>query len=214
MPPSLSLYLVEDERRFRDPFAALLATTDAFDLTQAFEQYEELSAYLDLVPPPPLPDLVVMDLVLPGTSGLDALRDLKRRYPGLPAVVLTSLDDPVSVVEALEAGARGYVVKGTRPDAMLMALREAHAGGTYFSPSVARHVLGQFAPAPTPEASLTDREVEVLRGLAQGRTKADIAEMLYLSPHTVDNHMRAVYRKLHAKNAAEAAAKGVRSGLI
>ena len=116
--------------------------------------------------------------------------------------------------DALRAGASGYVVKGTPPDQMFTALREAHAGGTYFAPSVARHVLGFFAEPEPLEEPLTEREREVLRELAAGRTKAGIAERLFLSPHTVDTHLRNVYTKLHVKTAAEAAAKGVRNGLV
>lgn len=208
----LTLCLVEDEERYRDPFEALIATTEDFRLIAAFECYEELAAFLALAPP--LPDLVVMDLMLPGVSGAAATRDLRQQYPDLSVVVLTSRDDPPSVFEVLRAGASGYVVKGTEPEPMLMALREAHAGGTYFSPAVARHVLGRFTSPEPLEEPLTERECEVLRELAAGRTKAGIAEKLYLSPHTVDTHLRRVYRKLHVNTAAEAAAKGVRRGLV
>ncbi len=209
---ALSLCLVEDEQRYREPFERLIGTTDEFRLDSVFERYEELEAYLRSGGS--LPDLVVMDLKLPGTSGIEGTRALRRRYPGLPVVALTTLDDPASVFDALRAGASGYVVKGTPPDQMFAALREAHAGGTYFAPSVARHVLGHFAEPEPLEEPLTERERDVLRELAEGRTKAGIAERLFLSPHTVDTHLRNVYTKLHVRTAAEAAAKGVRNGLV
>lgn len=214
MNTPISLCLVEDEQRYRDPFRALIATTEAFRLDSAFERYEELTSFLASTPAHGLPDLVVMDLMLPTLGGVEATRDLQRRHPGLPVVVLTSLDDPASVFEALQAGALGYVVKGTRPELLFKSLVEAHEGGTYFSPSVARHVLGHFARPKPLDEPLSDRECEVLRQLANGHSKAGIADKLYLSPHTVDSHMRSVYRKLRVKTAAEAAAQGVRKGLI
>lgn len=212
MPTPLILWLVEDERRFREPFERLIQTAPDFHLRRSYERYEALTADLDIGVPEP--DLVVMDLQLPGVDGTEGIRDLARRCPGLPVVVLTSSDDPPSVYRTLAAGASGYVVKGTEPERMFTALREAHAGGTYFSPSVARHVLGRFVQMDSRSDALSVRETEVLRELAAGRSKAEIAEVLYLSPHTVDTHLRSVYRKLHVKTAAAAAAAGVREGLI
>ena len=207
----ISLWLVEDDPLYQAPFARLVETTEQFALGRTFDEYEALVACLSVGGDGP--DLVVMDLHLPRLDGPEATRDLRQRLPDVPIVVLTISDDPASVAEALGAGASGYIVKGTPPELMFRALREAHSGGTYFAPSVARHVLGHFsAPAPL-EEPLTEREQEVLRELAGGLSKARIADALYLSPHTVDTHVRSVYRKLHAKNAAEAAAKAVRIGL-
>ena len=212
MAAPLSIWLVEDEALYREPFRRLIDATDGFQLDKTFGQYEELQACLDLETPPP--DLVVLDLNLPGASGIAGAQDLRRRGVPSPVVVLTTHDDPQSVVDAVRAGASGYVVKGTAPRRMLIALQEAYDGGTYFSPSVARHVLGLFGQAMSTEEALTGREVEVLRELAAGRSKAAIANVLFLSPHTVDSHLRAVYRKLHVSTAAAAAAAGVRAGLI
>ncbi|MEL6616076.1 MAG: response regulator transcription factor [Bacteroidota bacterium] len=210
MPPPKILWLVEDEPRYRVPFERLILTTDEFVLDRSFACFEDLLATRRVGVP--WPDLVVMDLHLPGTDGIDGTRLLAAQE--LPVVVLTTSDDPPTVYRALEAGASGYVVKGTDPERMFTALREASEGGTYFSPSVARHVLRRIAGARPPTEPLSPREVEVLRELAEGRSKARIAEALCISPHTVDTHLREVYRKLRVKTAAAAAAAGVRSGLI
>lgn len=214
MPSTLSLWLVEDELRYRVPFERLISTTDEFRLDAIFEQYEDLITYLETHQTPQVPDIVVMDLKLPGMSGYEATRDLRQRFADVPVVALTSLDDPESVFRALRNGASGYIVKGTPPDQMFTVLREAYVGGTYFAPSVARFVLGHFASPEPLDEPLTDREREVLRELAAGGTKAGIAEVLYLSPHTVDKHLRNIYQKLHVNTAAAAAAKGVRAGLV
>jgi len=211
MPPPLTLWLIEDEERFRAPFERLIGTTSEFHLERAFERYEEAAAFFEVAPPP---DLVVLDLKLPGLSGSAAVRDLQRRHPRIPVVILTTSDHPDVVFDVLRAGASGYVVKGTEPDRILTALREAHAGGSYFSPSVARHVLSHFTAAPHLAEPLSSRECDVLRELAGGRSKAQIAAALYLSPHTIDSHLRTIYRKLHVNTAAEATAKAVRYGLV
>ena len=209
MVPPIRLWLVEDEARYRQSFEQLIATTDAFVLTGSFECYENIPAIAGLDGP----DLVVMDLELPGASGVEATREITRHHPGVPVVVLTLIDRAEAVFGALRAGASGYLVKGSRPDQILRALTEAHAGGTYFTPAVARHVF-RFFSSPAPENPLSDRETDVLRALAEGLSKARIAERLFLSPHTVDSHQRSIYVKLHVHTAAEATAKGVRSGLI
>lgn len=207
MASPIDTWLVEDEPRYRRSFEALLGTTDAFVLTASVEQYEDLP--LAIGPP----GLVVMDLQLPGVDGIEATRALRRRWPALPVVMLTFRDEAEPVFEALRAGASGYVVKGSRPDDLFRAMAEACDGGTFFSPSVARHVQRHFAD-PASGAALSEREVEVLQGLADGLSKDAIADRLFLSPHTVDTHKRSLYVKLHARTAAEATAKGVRAGYI
>jgi len=214
MLSTLTLWLVEDEPGYRAAFERLIATSDEFRLDAVFEQYASLLAHLETYDASLVPDLIIMDLMLPGMSGYEATKDLRQRLPNVPVVVLTSLDNPESVFKALQAGASGYIVKGTLPERMFTAMREAHAGGTYFAPSIARFVLGHFAAPAPPDESLSERECEVLRELAAGRTKAGIAEVLFLSPHTVDKHLRNIYRKLHVNTAAAAAAKGVRTGLV
>ena len=209
MAAPIRIWLVEDQERYRRSFETLIATNDGFSLDGSFESYEDLPPFSDHDGP----DLVVMDLGLPGMDGVEATRDLCRAHPGLPVVVLTLVDRAEAVFDALRAGASGYLVKGSRPDQIFRALQEAAEGGTYFTPAVARHVFRYFS-SPGPERPLSEREVDVLRGLSEGLSKTAIADKLFLSPHTVDSHVRSVYAKLHVRTAAEATAIGVRSGLI
>lgn len=212
MGSPLRVWLVEDESTYRSAFVRLLGTTDDFDVGAAFESVEDLEAHgLDTGD---APHLVVMDLNLPGLDGIDGTRRLRQRLPDTPVLILTTHDDPPAVFDAVAAGASGYVVKGTPPERMFAAMREACDGGSTFSPSVARHVLARLAPYAAGDAGLSERETQVLRELAAGRSKAAIADVLYLSPHTVDTHLRSVYRKLHVRTAAAAAAAGVRLGIV
>ena len=206
----ITLWLVEDLPQYSRPFAQLLDASREFHLARVFDRFE--AAGLALADGP-APDLVVMDLKLPGVGGIEAIARLRERAPSLPVVAMTLSDDPADVYAAVRAGARGYVVKGARREQIFAALREAYDGGAYFSPSVARYVLERFAP-PESAQPLTEREHDVLEGLAAGLSKAEIAERLFLSPHTVDTHVRKVYGKLEARTAAQAAAEGVRRGHI
>ena len=210
----IRLWLVEDDARFRSAFRQLIEAGSDFDLELVCESFEELEEAVEANPAPPAPDLIVMDLNLPGIQGIEAIRVLRERYHGVAITVLSSLDTPEAVFAALRAGASGYVVKGSRSSTVLSALHEAHRGGTYFSPGVARHVIGHFRLSSDVVEPLSSREVEVLAALADGMSQSAIAEALFLSPHTVDSHVRNIYRKLHVRTAAQAVAKGVRGGLV
>lgn len=224
----IALWLVEDEPRYSRPFARLIERAPDFVLARTFATYEEVLGLIGRAgrvgggragggrAPDGVetPDLVVMDLQLPGIGGIEATRDLRARLGDVTVVVLTNADDPDSIFGALRAGASGYLLKESPAQEVLASLREAHRGGTSFPPSVARHVLGFFAPEPAGEEPLSPREREVVEHLALGLSKAQIGDALCLSRHTVDSHLRNVYAKLHARSAAEAVAKAVRQGII
>lgn len=215
MAKKFNIWLVEDELNFRDRFEELIGTDEAFSLDCSFGSYEALARHIKTAQRLELPDLIVMDIRLPGIDGIEATRKISEIFPELPILALTLKDDPDSVFAILEAGARGYIVKGaTKADAVLSAMRDTIDGGTTFSPAVARHVLKQFASTAPLEEPLTVREQQVLKELANGGTKDSIAEILHLSSHTVDTHLRNIYKKLHAKNGPEAVAKGIRAGII
>ena len=213
MSNSLTLWLVEDEPRFSEPFSYLIASTNEFALAHTFGSYEEAAVVLDRELWPP-PEIVVMDYHLPGANGIAATRDLKRRLPTVPVVVLTGNDKPDLIFQALQAGASGYIVKGTDSERVLAAIREAYHGGLAFPPSVAAHVLAFFRAGSEDKVRLSEREREVVELLARGLSKARIAKALYLSPHTVNTHLCNVYEKLHAHSAAEAVAKAMRMRII
>jgi DNA-binding NarL/FixJ family response regulator len=163
------------------------------------------------------PDVVVMDLNMPGLNGLEATRRILQTSPHIAVLIVTMFDDD-SVFAAMQAGARGYLLKGAEPEAMLRAIRTVAGGEAIFSPSVARRVMDFFAhrqpdlpPQIFPE--LTERERELLALLAQGLTNAAIAERLSLSPKTVRNHVSNIFSKLQVVDRAQAIIRAREAGL-
>lgn len=162
------------------------------------------------------PDVVVMDLAMPGMSGIEATRRLVDAKPRLGVLVLTMSDDDASVFAALRAGARGYVLKGQAGDAFLDAVRSVARGEAVYGPGVATRIRrfllsGPADAAPFPE--LTPREREILDLLADGASNADIAHRLFLSPKTVKNHLTNVFAKLQVADRAQAVVRARQAGL-
>ncbi|MER5428294.1 response regulator transcription factor [Streptomyces sp. NPDC002588] len=159
-------------------------------------------------------DVVLMDLRFGGGRGIDgieAVRRLAAEAPGMPVVMLTSYSGRADVVRALEAGARGYVLKAGPPQELFTAVRGAAAGGLGLASELVGELVGQ---GPAPEGELSGREVEVVRLLAEGLSNRAIAEALFLSEATVKTHLVRVYRKLGADNRAAAVSEAVRRGLL
>ncbi|MER5194410.1 response regulator [Streptomyces sp. NPDC002755] len=159
------------------------------------------------------PDLVLMDLRFGsgGIDGIEAVRRLAAEAPGIPVVMLTSYSGRADVVRALEAGARGYVLKAGPPEELFRAVRGAAAGALGLAPEVVGELVAQ---SPAPERELSGREVEVVRLLAEGLSNRAIAGALFLSEATVKTHLVRVYRKLGADNRAAAVSEAVRRGLL
>lgn len=156
-----------------------------------------------------IPDVVLMDVNLPGMNGVECVRQLKPHYPELQILMLTVHDNPEQIFEALTAGATGYLLKQTRPEALLDALRDVAQGGSPMSSQIARKVVQLFhASAPTDEAeSLSAREREVLDRLVKGYLYKEIADQMNLGYDTVRTYVRRIYEKLHVHSRAQAMAK-------
>jgi len=165
------------------------------------------------------PDLILMDIGLPDMSGIDATREIKRRFPKIAVVALTIHEDQEYFFKMLEAGASGYVPKRAAPDELLTAIRTAAAGEVYLYPSLAkllvRDFLGQAHPGPvSPENKLTSREQEVLTYLAEGSSNGEIAAALVISHKTVERHRENIMRKLNLHSRAELVRYAIRKGII
>ena len=167
------------------------------------------------------PDVVVMDITMPGTNGFEAIRHIKESVPDTQVVVLTMHEDQRYFFQALEAGASGYVIKGAPPAELITAIRAVRQGQAYFCPSLAKQMLNDYlrradAGADAEKDSLTrlsDREKEVLRLIAEGKTGREIAAILYLSPNTVERHRANIMDKLGLHNRAELIKFAIRKGL-
>lgn len=164
------------------------------------------------------PDVILMDLRMPGLNGIEATRQIHRASPHIGILVLTVFEDDTSVFPAIRAGARGYVLKNAEQDELLRGIRTVAQGGAIFSPGIAERVLA-YLHAPPPNAprsafdELTPREREILELLARGNSNPEIADALYLSPKTVSNHISNVLAKLQAADRAKLMLMALEAGL-
>jgi DNA-binding NarL/FixJ family response regulator len=197
----IRVFVIEDIPAVRDALRLLLDGTPGFVCAGATADAESaLQSEPDVTP-----DVALLDLGLPGMSGIEALTQLVRLWPHTEFLVLTVHDEEHRVFDALCAGATGYLLKSTPPSALLDAIREVHAGGAPMSASVARQVVRTFHPSPARD-ELSRREREVLDGLIAGKTFRQIGERLFISINTVAFHVKQIYQKLHVHSRAEAAA--------
>jgi DNA-binding NarL/FixJ family response regulator len=212
MTATIAVALVEDLRTTREGLAALL-TTSGFRLTGAFRSIEEAFAPLAAG----CADVVLLDIGLPGASGIEGTRMLRDARPELAVLILTVYADEEHVFDAICAGAYGYLLKDTPPDRLLAAIREVVAGGAPMSPDIARKVIRSFQRepvAPAKGAALSGRETEVLTLLAAGHSYKTAASKLGLSLDTVRFHVRNIYDKLHVHSKSEAVARALRGRLL
>jgi DNA-binding NarL/FixJ family response regulator len=211
--------IVEDDEGIRSNLAKLIDSTAGFQCLAAYPDAETALRKI----PASRPDAVLMDINLPGLSGIECLRRLKSQIPDLRVVMLTVYDDEDNVFESLKAGADGYLLKRASRSALMDSLNEMLQGGVPMSRQIARCVIQYFrdlkqSPAAVPakskekEAALTDREQEILQKLVEGFQYKEIAGTLNISLHTVRNHIRSIYDKLHVHSRTEAVVKHLSAG--
>ena len=190
----------------RDGLSALIRMSPGFTLVAACRNGD--TAVREL--PQLQPDVVLMDINMPGISGVEALRQLREKLPSVKVVMLTVATDSRHVYSAFETGADGYLVKDTEPVRILEAIKEVHGGGSPISSPIARLLVQKFhqrGPSPHPDDNLTPREEEILNCMARGYRAKEIAEELGISIHTVQTHIRKIYAKMQVRSGAEAVAK-------
>jgi DNA-binding NarL/FixJ family response regulator len=221
--------VVEDDRRFRASLEALLSHAQGLRLAGSFASplplLNEAQRAADSGGAAPGWDLVLMDLKLPGLDGIEATRRLKSLHPAIPVVALTVFEDPITILDAVCAGADGYLLKRTRVPDLLDQLRSIARGGAPLTPRVARTLLdlvrtkaahGPAAHAVGPgvaELELTERERDVLRCLVEGRSYKEVAAELGISAETVRSHIKGIYRKLQVHSVAAAVSRAIREQL-
>jgi DNA-binding NarL/FixJ family response regulator len=213
-PAVTSVWLLEDHPTFAKQIRRLLAGEEDLDCPYHFSHPDELFDKLKFTQE--RPDLLLLDLGLPGRDGLQVLVELRQLLPSLKILVLSAFDDRERVYRAVCNGASGYLLKTTPADEILQGVRDVLHGTSALSPAIAKMILEGFAKhGPVQEVEpLTQREEEVLRLLVRGCIKKEIADQLAISQHTVDMHLRAVYRKLHVRTQTEAVSKALRQGLV
>jgi DNA-binding NarL/FixJ family response regulator len=210
----MKIIICDDQAVVRDGLELLLNLENDLEVIATAQDGEEALALIARE----APDLVLMDLKMPGMNGIEATRQIRRKFPQVGVLVLTTYDADEWVFDAIRAGAMGYLLKDTPREEILKAVRGTVEGKTFVDPSVAGKVLGQVAnqqkqPASQITQKLTEREVDVLRLLAHGLTNADIASRLHLSEGTVRNHVSAIFTKLEGSDRTQAAVIAIRHGL-
>jgi DNA-binding NarL/FixJ family response regulator len=210
----IRILVADDHALFRDGLRALFTSVPDTEVVgeaatgeEAVKRAEELQ-----------PDVVLMDIQMPGTNGIEATRRIVGQSPHVGVIVVTMFEDDDSVFSAMRAGARGYVLKGADQDEILKVIRAVAGGEAYFGMEIARRLMGFFS-GPKPPASaevfpeLTTREIEILDLIAKGRSNKEISRLLYISSKTVRNHISNVFAKLQVADRAQAIIRAREAGL-
>jgi DNA-binding NarL/FixJ family response regulator len=211
----IKVAITEDNNTIREGLAALINGTSGYSCVGSYADCESLLGKL----PALNVDVVLMDIGLPGMSGIEGIERAKKIKPDLNILMLTVYEDSQSVFKALCAGACGFLVKKTPPSRLLEAIKDAYEGGAPMSSLIARQVITVFQQTQgktveVAETELSSREKEVLTSLADGNNYQEIAERLFISVDTVRHHIKNIYKKLHVHSQSEAVAKAIRRGLI
>lgn len=203
---SIKVAIVEDNDGIRESWTNIIREAGGFQFLCACRSAEEAVKTI----PPLRPDVVLMDIHLPGASGIECTARLKQLLPETQILMVTVYNDSRRVFQALQAGASGYLLKRTKVPELLQAIRNVMQGGGPMTGEIARKVIETFQrPAPAPEASaaLSQREQEVLEMLSQGYADKEIAARMNISAQTVNSHLKHIYDKLHVRSRTEAVVK-------
>ena len=204
---SIAVSIVEDNSQVRSSLAKLIDSSPGYRCVSKHGSAEEALKEI----PALRPQVVLMDINLPGINGVECARQLKPQLPGTQIIMLTVYQNTEHIFNALAAGATGYMLKQTPPAELLAAIKDVNAGGSPMSSHIARKIVQSFQPLPSAHdaeaASLSPREAEVLALLAKGFLYKEIAEQMKVSYATVHTHIRHIYEKLHVRSRTEAVAK-------
>ena len=210
----ITISIIEDNRYVRTGWQAVLQNVPNFEVVGLFESCEAAFAAEEIG----ISDVVIMDIGLPGMSGIEGVKVITEKYPDTAIIMCTVYDDDEKIFEALCSGAIGYLLKKIQPQELIHAIQDAAAGGSPMTPNIARKVIKSFQGATDTsrrkEEQLSEREKEILHLLSQGKSYAAIGKELFLSVDGVRYHIRHFYEKLQVHSRAEAVAKGLQNHII
>ncbi|MBN2093693.1 response regulator transcription factor [candidate division KSB1 bacterium] len=210
---TISVAIVEDHADLRNSLKLILSATPGFTVAGAYDRCETLLDELEET----APKVILMDIGLPGMSGIEGVRQIKNEFPDTDILMLTIYEDDAQVFQAICAGATGYLLKKASPVDILQAIEQVTKGGVPMSPGIAQKVLKMFrnfAPKPERYENLTPREYDVLKALVDGMDYKQIAGRYFISLDTVRNHIRHIYEKLQVHSKSEAVAKALQQHLV
>jgi DNA-binding NarL/FixJ family response regulator len=209
-----TVWLIEDNRTFRHTISRVIDETADMACPHRFSNCEDA---LRALGQESAPDVILLDVGLPGMSGIEGIGRIKEVSPDTHAIILTVFDDQEKVIKAICAGASGYLLKTSPVEEITAGIRDVMKGGAPMNGRIAKMVLRMFskiAPKSSNDYDLTEREREILKLLVEGMLKKEIADRLDISFHTVDSHLRNIYTKLHVNSQTGAVAKALREGLV
>lgn len=211
---TIRVIVFDDNATRRDGLQLLLNNTAGFLCAGAFEDCSHLVA--DIVST--APSVILMDIDMPGINGIEAVKIIKQEFPDIPVMMQTVFDHDEKVFQSILAGATGYILKKASPVKLLDAIKEIHEGGAPMTPEIALKVLGFFQKKSIEktktDALLTDKEKEILAALVDGLSYKMIADKIHISYHTVNFHVRNIYKKLHVHSVSEAVAKALKEKIV
>lgn len=194
----IRIVIIEDDEVLRMAYKLLLSNVEDFSVIDAFASFDEAKKDLPIVSP----DIILLDIEMPGTNGIQALPIIKKILPKTKIIILTVFDSPELIFNALTLGAVGYLTKNSNSEKIVDSIREVYTGGGVMSTNVARTVMHSFQK--NFNSPLTKRETEVLEKIANGQTKSQIAKELFIDPETVRSHVKNIYIKLDVKTKSDA----------
>lgn len=215
---AIRVLVVEDQPKILKAQVKLLETFDDIEIVgsalsgeSALEEVEKTN-----------PEVLLLDLGLPGMSGMDVTREVRAKHPEIEILIFTIFDEEEKVIDAVTAGAAGYLLKGAPVEKIVEAIKDVHAGGSVIQPNLARALLKLVIPnatqnqqpVPPPDCPLTERELEILQIIAKGLSNNEAAKVLGLSKATIRTHLEHIYEKLDVTNRVEAVTEGIRQGII
>ena len=208
----INICIIEDHKDYRQALCEMINFSDEFQCNNSYETAE--IALKNLIGNE---DLILLDINLPGKSGIDIIPELKSINPQAKILMLTMLDDDQMILKAILNGANGYLLKKSKPAEILDAIQVCLSGGSPMTPGIATKVLNlfkQYIPQKNEQYQLTKRETEILHLLVDGLDNKNIAETLFISLETVRNHIRHIYEKLQVHSKSQAVVKAIREGLL
>lgn len=214
MEKEVRVVIFEDNQHYRDGIVAVVDVTPPFKIVGAFPDCAKLIQRIEQAQP----DIILMDIGMPGLSGIEAVILVRKQFPKLPVLMQTVFEEEDKIFAAICAGASGYLLKNAGPVKLLEAMKEVLEGGAAFTPIVAKKVLGMFkqqaTTAPVECIDLSKREREILEYLVKGMGYKAIAEACFISKETVHSHIKKIYEKLHVHSMSEAVAKAINNHLV
>lgn len=200
----ITLMICEDVKDAREGLRYLLGMEEDIHVLEAVASAEDLFLAIQRCGQP---DIVLMDIVLPGMSGIEATEKIKRTYPAVKVLILTIFEEEEKILSAIQAGATGYILKNTRPGEVVSQIKALHSGGSPISPNVARVLLDEFRKDNSSRIQedyrLTPREKEIMKGIIKGYTYREIAEQYNIASSTVKKHILHIYKKLEVNSKVE-----------